>query len=53
MIRAQLASGFSGRSKYSALREYMENVPGLDLSLDFEKIPEIAGVPVGHSFLDL
>ncbi len=38
-------------SKYSSLWEYMKNHAGDTLTLTYEEIEKIAGLPLDHSFL--
>ena len=38
-------------SKYDALWEYVKNCKEEEVTLTFEEIGEIAGVPIDHSFL--
>lgn len=39
-------------SKYNALWEYVKNSGAQSLKLTFDEIQNIAGVPIGHSFLN-
>jgi hypothetical protein len=39
-------------SKYNALWEYVKNSGKQSLKLTFDKIQNIAGVPIDHSFLN-
>lgn len=39
-------------SKYDSLWEYVQKHGGPSLQLTFEKIGEIAGIPIDHSFLN-
>ncbi len=39
-------------SKYNALWEYVKNSGAQSLRLTFDEIQNIAGVPIGHSFLN-
>lgn len=39
-------------SKYNALWEYVKNSDAQSLKLTFDEIQNIAGVPIGHSFLN-
>lgn len=39
-------------SKYNALWEYVKNSGKQSLKLTFDEIQNIAGVPIGHSFLN-
>ena len=38
-------------SKFDTLWEYVQNAEGESLSLTFEEIQNIAGIPIDHSFL--
>ena len=38
-------------SKYQLLWEYLQKTEGGSLSLSFEELRQIAGVPLDHSFL--
>lgn len=38
-------------SKYQPLWQYVENQDKPDLTLTFDQIKDIAGVPIDHSFL--
>ena len=38
-------------SKYNALWEYVQKSGKESFQLTFEEIQEIAGIPIGHSFL--
>lgn len=38
-------------SKYSTLWEYVQSNGSQSVKLTFEKIQEIAGIPIDHSFL--
>lgn len=40
------------RSKYNTLWEYVKNSGAQSLKLTFDKIQNIAGVPIDHSFLN-
>lgn len=39
-------------SKYNALWEYVKNSGKQSLKLTFDEIQNIAGVPIGHAFLN-
>ena len=39
-------------SKYNALWEYVKNSGAQSLRLTFDEIQNIAGVPIGHSFMN-
>ena len=48
---SELMQGEQGASKYSALWKYIQACGKPQLTLKFEEIGKIAGVPLDHSFL--